>query len=193
VSDQDLIERAAAGDLDAFTTLVESRRDRVFRIARHLVGDDELARDITQDVFFRLFRVIHRFRRGGRFDPWLHRMTIHLGIDALRKERPHRQASSLDEMSTRKEEAISSPQPGPSQLLGALEVRHLFAELSKRLGRRQRAAFLLREIEGLSTLEVAEALGTSESTVRNHILQARKVLQKALRERFPEYLPPDHR
>jgi len=69
----------------------------------------------------------------------------------------------------------------------------LFADLSQRLGRRQRAAFILREIEGLSTGEVAEVLGTSESTVRNHILQARKVLQKALRERFPEYLPPGYR
>jgi RNA polymerase sigma-70 factor (ECF subfamily) len=192
VSDQDLVERAAAGDLDAFTRLVESRRERVYRIARHLVGDDELARDIAQDVFLRLFRVIHRFRRGGRFDPWLHRMTIHLGIDALRRERPHRQAASLDEMSA-KQDSVPSPQPGPSQLMGAQEVRRLFADLSQRLGRRQRAAFILREIEGLSTGEVAEVLGTSESTVRNHVLQARKILQKALRERFPEYLPPGYR
>lgn len=192
MSDQDLVERAAAGDLDAFTRLVESRRDRVYRIARHLVGDDELARDIAQDVFLRLFRVIHRFRRGGRFDPWLHRMTIHLGIDALRRERPHRQAASLDELTVH-QETVPSPQPGPSQLMGAQEVRRLFADLSQRLGRRQRAAFILREIEGLSTGEVAEVLGTSESTVRNHILQARKLLQKALRERFPEYLPPGYR
>ena len=192
VSDPDLVEQAAAGDLDAFTRLVEGRRDRVFRIARHLVGDDELARDIAQDVFLRLFRVIHRFRRGGRFDAWLHRMTIHLGIDALRRERPHRQTSSLDEGTTH-QDVVPSAQPGPAQLLGAREVRRLFAELSKRLGRRQRAAFILREIEGLSTLEVAEVLGTSESTVRNHILQARKVLRKALRERFPEYLPPGQR
>ena len=193
MNDQDLVERAADGDLDAFTRLVESRRDRVFRIARHLVGDDELARDVAQDVFIRLFRVIHRFRKGGRFDPWLHRMTIHLGIDALRRERPHRQTASLDEMSAGQPETIASPRPGPSQALGTEEVRRLFAELSRRLGRRQRAAFILREIEGLSTQEVAEALGTSESTVRNHILQARKVLQKALRERFPEYLPPERR
>lgn len=192
MSDQDLVERAAAGDLDAFTRLVESRRDRVYRIARHLVGDHELARDIAQDVFLRLFRVIHRFRRGGRFDPWLHRMTIHLGIDALRRERPHRQTASLEELTVH-QETVSSPQPGPAQLMGAQEVRRLFADLSQRLGRRQRAAFILREIEGLSTGEVAEVLGTSESTVRNHILQARKLLQKALRERFPEYLPPGYR
>ena len=192
MTDQELVERAAEGDVDAFTQLVESRRDRVFRIARHLVGDDELARDIAQDVFFRLFRVIHRFRRGGRFDPGLHRMTIHLGIDALRRERPYRQSASLDEL-TGQSDTVPSPQPGPSQLLGSEEVRRLFAELSKRLGRRQRAAFILREIEGLSTLEVAEVLGTSESTVRNHVLQARKALQKALRERFPEYLPRGQR
>ena len=192
MTDQDLVERAAAGDLDAFTQLVESRRDRVYRIARHLVGDDELARDVAQDVFFRLVRVIHRFRRGGRFDPWLHRMTIHLGIDALRRERPHRQTTSLDDL-TGSQDLVPSQQPGPSQAMGAEEVRRLFAELSRRLGRKQRAAFILREIEGLSTEEVAEVLGTSESTVRNHILQARRVLQKALRERFPEYLPPERR
>ncbi|HEV8200896.1 MAG TPA: RNA polymerase sigma factor [Candidatus Polarisedimenticolia bacterium] len=192
MTDQELVERAAEGDVDAFTQLVDSRRDRVFRIARHLVGDDELARDIAQDVFFRLFRVIHRFRRGGRFDPWLHRMTIHLGIDALRRERPYRQSASLDEL-TGQSDTVASSQPGPAQLLGAEEVRRLFAELSKRLGRRQRAAFILREIEGLTTVEVAEVLGTSESTVRNHILQARKALQKALRERFPEYLPRGQR
>ena len=192
MTDQELVERAAAGDLDAFTRLVESRRDRVFRIARHLVGDDELARDVAQDVFFRLFRVIHRFRSGGRFDPWLHRMTIHLGIDALRREKAHRQTASLDEVSGG-QDIVPSGQPGPSQAMGAQEVRRLFAELSRRLGRRQRAAFILREIEGLSTEEVAEVLGTSESTIRNHILQARKALQKALRERFPEYLPPGRR
>jgi RNA polymerase sigma-70 factor (ECF subfamily) len=120
-------------------------------------------------------------------------MTIHLGIDALRRERPHRQTASLDEMAAGHPDTVASPQPGPSQVLGTEEVRRLFGELSRRLGRRQRAAFILREVEGLSTQEVAEALGTSESTVRNHILQARKVLQKALRERFPEYLPPEHR
>lgn len=178
----DLVERAAAGDVEAFTAIVESRRERVFWVAFHVVGDPELARDVTQEVFLRLFRVIRRFRSGGRFDPWLHRITLHLAIDALRRERPHRRAASIDDLP----EGPAGPAPGG---LPRAEVRRVFATLSARLGRRQRAAFILREIEGLPTGEVAAILGTTESTVRNHILQARRILREGLRERFPEYLP----
>jgi RNA polymerase sigma-70 factor, ECF subfamily len=186
----DLVERAAAGDLDAFTALVDSRRERVFWIAYQIVSDAELARDVTQEVFLRLYRVIGRFRSGGRFDPWLHRITLHLAIDALRKERPHRQTVPLDDPV----EGPSTGRPGasaggPGAALHRREVRRIFMELSGRLGRRQRAAFILREIEGMATAEVAAILGTTESTVRNHILQARRILQEGLRSRYPEYIP----
>ena len=185
MSENDLVERAADGDLDAFTRLVETRRERVFWIAYNVAGDRELARDVAQEVFLRLFRVIRRFRRGGRFDPWLYRITVHLAIDALRRERPHRQAASLDDL------IETAPGAAPTgEDLRRREVRRIFAELSPLLGRRQRAAFVLREIEGLPTSEVAAILETTESTVRNHVQQARRTLQRALRERFPEYCPP---
>lgn len=204
----DLVERAAAGDLDAFTALVDTRRERVFWIAYHIVSDAELARDVAQEVFLRLYRVLRRFRRGGRFDAWLYRITLHLAIDALRKERPHRQAASLDDLLEGAAPAGepgtgagSGPGPGgpmgagagagggPSAALYRREVRRIFQELAGCLGRKQRAAFILREIEGLPTAEVAAILGTTESTVRNHILQARRLLQEGLRARYPEYLP----
>jgi RNA polymerase sigma-70 factor (ECF subfamily) len=201
VTETDLVERAAAGDLDAFTALVDSRRERVFWIAYHIVSDAELARDVAQEVFLRLYRVIRRFRRGGRFDAWLYRITLHLAIDALRKERPHRQTTSLDDLV---EGAAPTGEPGTgsgpgtgaiprhagaSEGLRRREVRRIFQELAGRLGRKQRAAFILREIEGLATAEVAAILGTTESTVRNHILQARRILQEGLRSRYPEYIP----
>jgi RNA polymerase sigma-70 factor (ECF subfamily) len=202
----DLVERAAAGDLDAFTALVDSRRERVFWIAYQIVSDAELARDVTQEVFLRLYRVIGRFRRGGRFDPWLHRITLHLAIDALRKERPHRRTASLDDLvegtalahdrpgspagaGARTGPAGGGSGGGPGAALHRREIRRIFNELAARLGRRQRAAFILREIEGMATAEVAAILGTTESTVRNHILQARRILQEGLRSRYPEYLP----
>jgi RNA polymerase sigma-70 factor (ECF subfamily) len=180
VSEQDLLERAAEGDLDAFTSLIESRRERVLRIAWNLTGDRELAKDIAQEVFLRLFRVIHRFRKGARFDPWIYRMTVHLGIDALRRERPHRQTASIEDLRAHPEAAGAQ---------GGRDLGRLFVLLTSRLGKKQRTAFLLREIEGLTTEEVAAVLGTSESTVRNHILQARRILQEALKKEFPEYLP----
>ncbi|HKB07254.1 MAG TPA: sigma-70 family RNA polymerase sigma factor, partial [Candidatus Polarisedimenticolia bacterium] len=96
MDEQELIRRSAEGDLDAFEVLVERKKERVFWIACHIVGDEELARDVAQEVFIRLFRVIRRFREGGRFDAWLHRIAANLSIDLLRRERPYREATTLD-------------------------------------------------------------------------------------------------
>ena len=203
MDEKDLIQHAAEGDPAAFEALVLLKRDRVFWIAYHLVGDHELARDVAQEVFLRLFRVVRRFRAGGRFDAWLYRITLHLGIDALRRERFHRATASLDHP----REGAEAPPGGTAGRIPALgagvageppagdtlrqrEVREIFATLSSLLSRKQRSAFILREIEGLTTAEVAAILRTTESTVRNHILQARKILREELRLRFPEYCRP---
>jgi len=206
MDEQELIRRAAAGDLDAFEELVVLKRERVFWIAYHVVGDEELARDVAQEVFIRLHRVIRRFRAGGRFDAWLHRIATNLGIDAFRRERPHRAAAALDEIGERAgsgETATPAPgtDPAPAatgapaespagDALRRREVRQIFLTLSALLTRRQRLAFVLREIEGLTTAEVAEIMRARESTVRNHILQARRILQEGLRRLYPEYCRP---
>lgn len=194
-----IIESAAGGDRAAFETLVERKRERVFRIAFHLIGDRELALDVTQEVFLRLYRVLKRFRTGEPFDPWLRRVTVHLGIDTLRKERAHRAAASIDDLP---EPAASTSHGVAGSTAGAgdpssadtsvrrREIGRIFIELADLLSPKQRAAFVLREIEGLTTSEVARALQTRDSTVRNHILQGRRILQQALRERYPEYCGP---
>ena len=194
--DQDLIRRAARGEIEAFEALVERRRDRIFWIAYHVVGNTELARDVTQEVFLRLFQVIRRYRSGGRFEAWLHRITLNLAIDALRRERPHRETAPLKETTVAgvteagRHGRTSHPQ---AEALSVEEVRQIFATLSGRLPRKQRFAFILREIEGLPTAEVAAVLRTTESTVRNQVLQARRTLQEELRRCYPEYCPPRRR
>jgi len=205
MDDQDLIRRAAGGDRPAFALLVERKRERVFRIAWSVLGDREQARDVAQEVFLRLYRVLGRFRSGRPFDAWLYRITFNLSIDARRRERPHREAVPLEAAEAGSGAGSVPGGSGTGVAAGAgqgapaaaslrlREVRRIFVELSARLGRKQRAAFILREIEGLSTAEVAAALKTTESTVRNHILQARRILQEELRRRYPEYCRPPHR
>jgi RNA polymerase sigma-70 factor (ECF subfamily) len=197
-----LIQSAAGGDRAAFETLVLRHRERVFRIAFHLIGERELARDVTQEVFLRLYRVLHRFRAEERFDPWLRQMTVHLGIDALRKEKAHRAAVSIEQMPEPAASSIGGPagtaagQGEAASADAALrrhEIGRIFLELADLLSPRQRAAFVLREIEGLTTSEVARALRTRESTVRNHILQGRRILQEQMRRRYPEYCHPGPR
>lgn len=189
MDEQDLIRRSAEGDLDAFERLVELKRERVFWIACHIVGDRELARDVTQEVFLRLYRVIRRFRSGGRFDAWLRRIATNLSIDLLRHERPHRETAALEDL----RESAGGRESPAGDTVRRRDIRRIFVTLSSLLTRKQRLAFVLREIEGLSTGEVAGILKTRESTVRNHVLQARRILQEELRRRYPEYCRPPGR
>ena len=184
MDERDLIRESQAGDLRAFERLVLEKRNQVFRIARHVLGDDEEAKDVAQLVFIRLWETIGRFQEGGSFNAWLHRITVNLALDFLRKRRSRErpgmmEADGMDRLATAAGASGEPLEPG--------EIQSIFRLLSRRLTPRQRAVFVLREIEELSTEEVSEILGMRVSTVRNHVHAARKILQDGLKRLFPEY------
>jgi RNA polymerase sigma-70 factor (ECF subfamily) len=180
MDERDLIRKSQAGDLRAFELLVRGRREQVFRIARQILGDDEEAKDVSQLVFIRLWQSLGRYREEGSFGSYLHRITLNLALDFAR-----RQASERADAMEALEEAESPGGAGGRMEPG--EIQRIFRVLSRRLSPRQRAAFVLREIEGMETEEVAKILGMTVSTVRNHVAAARKTLQEGLRRLFPEY------
>jgi RNA polymerase sigma-70 factor, ECF subfamily len=176
-----LVRAARQGDDDAFRRLVELKRDKVFRVAYHHLGKPEDARQVAQAVFVRLWKNLGRYDEARSFDTWLYQVTANAAIDHHRRAKVRSVERPLDEAST-----ASSAAADPVQ---AQEVRRILGELVALLSEKQRLAFLLREVEGLSTAEVAEALGSTESTVRNHVFQARKVLREEMGRRYPEYVP----
>jgi len=180
LEDRKLILRAAEGDRAAFTELVRRRRPRVHRLAARICGPEE-AEDVTQVVFLRLWRELPRLVASGHMERWLARVTVNRAIDALRHI-----ARRLRMLARRSEEG---PPPPLEESLQRGEIARVFAAVAEGLGERQRAAFVLREMEGYGTREVALILGVTASTVRNMVHQARRGLRRALRERFPEYAP----
>ena len=176
-----LVRAARRGDEDAFRRLVELKRDKVFRVAYHHLGKPEDARQVAQSVFVRLWKNLGRYDDARPFDTWLYQITANAAIDHHRRAKVRSVERPLDEAS-----AASRSGEDPVE---AGEVRRILAELVGLLSEKQRLAFVLREVEGLSTGEVAEALGSTESTVRNHIFQARKVLREEMGRRYPEYMP----
>jgi RNA polymerase sigma-70 factor, ECF subfamily len=184
MDERNLIRKSQAGDLRAFELLVLGRRAQVFRIARHILDDPEEAKDVAQLVFIRLWQSLGRYREEGSFDAYLHKITLNLALDFARRRsgRAQREESVPGNL----DEAPGPEKIGEAEVPG--EVQRIFRLLSRRLSPRQKAAFLLREIEGMETEEVAEILGTSPSTVRNHVHAARKILQEGLRRLFPEYV-----
>jgi RNA polymerase sigma-70 factor (ECF subfamily) len=188
--EREIIRAAQAGDGQAFEQLVLRHRNRVFWLAHQVVGNAEDAKDVTQNVLVRLWRVLPKYDERYAFSTWLYRMTVNLAIDSLRQTSRHARDTPLDD-------SLVAAEPGPTRRPGgaphsaaiAREVQGIFDELRRLLPPQQRAVFALREIDGLTSEEVAEVLGLSSSTVRNHLLQARRTLQAEMKRRYPEYLP----
>lgn len=186
-SERALVESARAGDADAFGDLVERRSAGVLAFLRRMLGNAEDARDVAQLTFVKAWENLHRYDPSWAFSTWLFRIAGNLAIDSLRARRSRERTASESFRLVR-----SGPQSdssgGPAGLSRG-EVRRVFDACAEALSEKQRLAFVLRELEEKETGEIAEILGCRESTVRNHLFQARKVLQKEIARRFPEYLP----
>lgn len=183
-NDRELVARAQEGDEDAFAVLVQRYEIGVRRYAARMLGDAEEARDVAQLAFIRAWENLSRYNPSWSFSTWLYRITANLAIDLIRS-RESRQRSHAAHL------RMVPSSVGAKALadLGESEVKRIFDELAAGLSPAQRSAFLLREVEGMSTAEVAGIMGCSEATVRNHVFQARSNLRKVLAERYPEYLP----
>jgi RNA polymerase sigma-70 factor (ECF subfamily) len=173
-----LVRLSRTGDQDAFRQLVERKRDKVFRVAWQHLGNADDARSVAQAVFVRVWQNLDRYDEARPFDTWLYQVTANAAIDHHRRRKARPPEAPLDD-ALHAAAAVSDP-------VETAELRRLLHALVGELSEKMRLAFLMREVEGLSTAEVAEALGTTESTVRNHVFTARKLLREAIETRFPE-------
>ena len=184
MEERELIRLAQSGNLQAFEQLVKGWREQVFRIARQIVGEEEGAKDVAQMVFIRLWQVLRRYREGGSFAAYLHRITVNLAIDFCREQSRRAVAESWEPAGM---DTLPSLPSGAGESPSSGELQRIFEVVSRRLSPKQRAAFVLREIEGIPTEEVSEILGMRQSTIRTHIQEARRILQEALLRHYPEY------
>jgi RNA polymerase sigma-70 factor (ECF subfamily) len=186
MDDRDYVEAAREGDDGAFAALVQRHSGGLHRAVARILADENEAWDVVQMAFVRAWQRLDRYDSRWSFATWLYRIGTNLAIDLLRsrssRERTHRAGS---EHHLR----VVGESPMASDRADHREVEWLMNQLVEALTPQQRSAFVLREIEGMETAEVAQALGCSAATVRNHIFQARKTLRHELERRFPEYLP----
>jgi RNA polymerase sigma-70 factor (ECF subfamily) len=182
--DRDLVGAALGGDEGAFAELVRRHQAGVRRCAARILLDVEEARDVAQLAFIRAWENLVRYDPTWSFSTWLYRIASNLAIDTLRsrESRDRTHAGHLRLVG-------DVVEPVALGLLSEHEVSRIFDELAAGLPPMQRAAFVLREVQGLPTAEVAAALECTEATVRNHVFQARQALRRELARRYPEYLP----
>lgn len=183
--DRALLLALKEGEEDALDELIERKTGSLVKLISRMVGDVEEARDIVQVTFVRLWE--HRARFDARWAPntWIYRIATNLAIDFLRSRASRQKTTEPLRMHVL--HAEDGRHRNQVAQIHAEEVSAIFQELASELSEQQRLVFLLREIEDLPSKEVAEIVGVRESTVRNHLFNARRELRRRLLERYPEY------
>lgn len=166
-----LLERAKSGDLEAFDQVMRLHEKQVLATALRLLGNLQDAQDAAQETFLRLYKSLNRLPDILEIKSWLYRVTVNVCNDMHRARR------------RQKSEPLSGPDPvstlpDPELAWVHQERGHLVEMALKTLPEKERAAVVLRDVQGLSTREVAEILGSSEVTVRSQISVARGKLKK---------------
>lgn len=186
--DRALIQRAQAGDTVAFRELVERHQRRAFAIAVALVKDEEDAREVVQEAFIRVYRGLAQFHGGSSFFTWLYRIVTNLSIDVIR--RPSRRDTPLDD-SLELDEASDVPLAridgaNPVDAVHRSELRARIDAALAALPAYHRGVIVMREIQGMSYEEMAEAMQVSKGTIMSRLFHARRKLQAALAECYVE-------
>jgi RNA polymerase sigma-70 factor, ECF subfamily len=170
----DIIEACKQGDRAAFHLLFETYKDKVYSIALHYSNEEAMARDVTQQVFLKLFTCIDQFRKDSEFATWLYRIVANACIDEHRKRK--RFVPFSPEIEVEKMSGKGSQEESYHRREVADSVRGAIAELSPKL----RLPILLKYIEGLSYDEIAETLGCSIGTVSSRLNRGHKMLARKL-------------
>jgi len=174
MTEAQIIEACKTGDRAAFHSLFEIYKDRVYSIAYHFSNDEAMARDVSQQVFLKLFTVITQFRRDAEFATWLYRIVANACTDEQRKRRrfvPFDPQLEVKTMTTK-----GSQEDAYQRRQVAATVRAAISELSPKL----RLPVLLKYIEGLSYEEIAAALNCSIGTVSSRLNRGHKALATKL-------------
>lgn len=176
LGDARLVERARIGDDQAFAALVVRYERKLIRVLTRLVRDEELARDLAQETFWKVYNRLDHFDTARRFGPWLFRIGVNLGLDQLRRHNGIA-ASSIDRAAGDGDapRAFDVPDPDPRiQAELAQEVQFIL----ERIPVPYRTILVLRDLEGFSSAEVAAIVSRREATVRWRLAKAREMFRE---------------
>jgi RNA polymerase sigma-70 factor (ECF subfamily) len=182
-----LVQAAKGGDVGAFEQLVKRYDRNVFRIAQHITQNREDAEDVVQEAFLKAYRNLQQFQGQSKFYTWLVRIAVNEALMKLRRRKPERTVSLDEDIKTEEDSVpreVADWSPNPEQQYNQAELREILTKTIQGLPSSFRTVFVLRDVEGLSTEETAEALELSIPAVKSRLLRARLQLRERLSRFF---------
>jgi RNA polymerase sigma-70 factor, ECF subfamily len=177
-SDEDVVRRIRGGDTAMFEVLMRRYNQRLYRVARGIVKDHAEAEDVLQQAYLNAYTHLHQYEHRGSFVGWLTRIAVHEAFAGHRRRAAEAVTESL--VGAGAYDRIASPRPDPEQAALSSELRRDLEATIDSLADAYRPVFVLREVEGLTTAETADALGLSEDVVKTRLHRARAMLREAL-------------
>jgi RNA polymerase sigma-70 factor (ECF subfamily) len=186
--DAALVQAIVQGDMQALETLFNKYQASVYQTAYGVTRDAQVAEEVLQDVFFRLYRFADRINGALPLAPWLYRVTINLCYNRFKGLRMW--TDSFHELTER---LFAPPHESPERTAEHNELHTLLQEALRELEPKQRAVLVLRYLHEYNIGEIAEIMGLPEGTVKSRLFHARKVLRQRLERRYgaPDLLLPD--
>ena len=172
-----LVQRTLGGDVAAFEQLIVRYERRVFSLAMKLLCSADDAEDAAQEVFLRMFKYIHRFDVDKPIEPWLMQMTVNMCRNIGRNRQ--RRWNTFPEI-TADAVHVAHDSKDPHAGFAEEQERQMLWKALDALPEKERLAVILRDIDGMKTSEVAEILGSSETTVRSQVSRARVRMKEAI-------------
>jgi RNA polymerase sigma-70 factor (ECF subfamily) len=185
LDDDAVVERVRAGDVACFEIVMRRYNQRLYRVVRAIVRDEDETVDVMQSAYLNALTHLGGFSGRARFSTWLTRIAVHEAFGRLRRSKRLESLGDLDAEET----TMASPEPGPEDHVGSRELRSFLEHAVDSLPEVFRTAFVLRSVENLSVSETAEVLGVPEETVKTRHYRARERLQAALIDRAGAELP----
>ena len=179
MDDRQLVNRIRSGDRSAQRTLYDSHVDRVFRLAYRMAGDEELAREFTQDAFVRAFERLDGFRGDSAFSTWLHSVTTSVVLNGLRRVRRIQGRETGIEAAFAISDSVPMAEP---------DLRDRLADAVNALPEGYRTVFVMHDVEGYTHAEIAAALELKTGTSKARLSRARARLRLDLREFAEEWV-----
>lgn len=181
VGDARLVEDARRGDRDAFGELVLRYERQLIRVILRFVHDYELARDLAQETFLRVFERMDQFDPSRRFAPWMFRIGVNLTLDFLRRQKRRVRWSLFSDRA-----GENSPDPATSDPRKSIDTSQEVRMVVDQIAEKYRAVLILRDLEGFTTSEIAAVLDRKEATIRWRLAEARDRFQKLWTKRIEQ-------
>jgi len=186
--DNDIVERARAGDGQAFNQIVQTYRRRIFGTVSRLIGRPEDVEDVAQEVFIRLYYSLDQLRSPEVFEPWLYRLTVNAALDYLRKRRKRKSEARVADLSEQ-QVMMADAAAGSKIELEAKErarVREFVDSLLSEVSEEDRLLLTLKEVEGLSLKELEKIYRVNENALKVRLFRARQRVLRAYAARRAE-------